>query len=194
MISDPRLGLFLHYIITKLEVITYPDDILISLTETKGTGNRWFGLLVNQRKLNELWRAAASAFISVVCINVLLGGPEYSVKCARFIQRLLATIRKLVQSLMPRDGLQLAALAREIASLKGRLCFLWNTERRRRERARREGTTTIGVPSHSRGLVTSPVCSPFQFQVGVALLSGLITGCAITLGSVCLGVWIGHNF
>ena len=84
-------------------------------------------------------------------------------------------------------------MAREIASLKGRLCFLWNTERQRRERARREGTPTIGVPSHSRGLVTSPVHSRFQFQIGVALLSGLIIGCAIALGSVCLGVWIGHN-
>ena len=194
MINDPRLRLYLHDIITKLEIITYPDDILISLTETKGTDNRWFGLLINQRKLHELWRAAASTFLSVVCINVLLGGPEYLVKCAGFIQRLLTTIRKIVQSLMPRDGLQLAALAREIASLKSRLCFLWNTERQRRERARREGLTTIGVPSHPRGLITSPAYSPFQFQVGVALLTGLVTGCAITLGSVCLGVWIGHNF
>ena len=122
MINDPRLRLYLHDIITKLEIITYPDDILISLTETKGTDNRWFGLLINQRKLHELWRAAASTFLSVVCINVLLGGPEYLVKCAGFIQRLLTTIRKIVQSLMPRDGLQLAALAREIASLKSRLC------------------------------------------------------------------------
>ena len=193
LINDPRLGSYLHCIITKLEVISYPDDILVSLTETKGIDNRWFGLLINQKKLHELWRAAASAFISVVCINVLLGGSEYSVKCARFIRQLLTAIRKIVVSLMPRDGLQLAALAREIASLKGSLSFLWNTERQRRECARQTGSPAVGVPSRSCGFVTCPVHSPFQFQIGVVLLSGLIIGCAIALGSVCLGVWIGHN-
>ena len=94
---------------------------------------------------------------------------------------------------MPWDSLQLAGLAREIASLKGRLCFLWNTERQRRERARQTGSPAVGVPRRSRGFVTSLVHSPFQFQIGVALLSVLIIGCAIALGSVCLGVWIGHN-
>ena len=96
-------------------------------------------------------------------------------------------------SLMPRDGVQLAALAREIFSLKGRLCFVWNTERQRRERARQTGIPAVGVPSHSRGFVTSSVHSPFQFQIGVALFSGLNIGCAIALGSIRLGVWIGHN-
>ena len=96
-------------------------------------------------------------------------------------------------SLMPRDSRQLAAMAREIASLKGCVSFLWNTERQRCERASQARIPVVGVPSNSRGFVTNPVHSPFQFQIGVALLPGIIIGCAVTLGSVRLGVWIGHT-
>lgn len=131
-----------------------------------------------------------NAFVSLVCVQVLLGGPEYSVRCAKYIRRLLALIGKLVVSLMPRDSLQVAALGHEIANLKGKLPILLNSERVWHEQARQKENIITGVPRIPCINSTTLNYSPFQFQIGVVFLAGIAVGCVISISSVCLGVWI----
>lgn len=133
-----------------------------------------------------------NAFVSLVCVLVLLGGPEYSVRCAKYIRRLFALIGKSVVSLMPRDSLQVAALAREIANLKGKLAFLWNSEKGRREPARQTERIVTWEPRVPRDKGAILNYSPFQFQIGVAFLAAIAVGCVVSISSVCLGIWIGH--
>ena len=120
------------------------------------------------------------------------GGPEYSVRCAKFIRRSIVLIWKSVVSLMPRDNLQIAALAHEVANLKGKLIFLWNAERVRREQARQTENIVTGVPRVPGINGANLNYSPLQFQIGIAFLAGIVVGCIILTTSVCLGIWIGY--
>ena len=139
------------------------------------------------------WRATVNTFVSLVCVHVLLGGPEYSVRCAKFIRRSIDLIWKSVVSLMPRDSLQIAALAREVANLKGKLTFLWNSERLRRQQTRQTENIVTGVPRVPSINGANFDYSPFQFQIGIAFLAGIVVGCVVSTTSVCLGIWIGYT-
>ena len=94
---------------------------------------------------------------------------------------------------MPRDSLQIAALAREVANLKGKLTFLWNSERVRRDQARQAENIVTGVPRVPGINGASLNYSPFQFQIGIAFLAIIVVGCVISTTSVCLGIWIGYT-
>ena len=139
------------------------------------------------------WKATVNASASLVCVHVLLGGPEYSVRCAKFIRRSITLVWKSAVSLMPRDSLQVTALAREIASQKGKLTFLWNSERVRRQQARQTENIVTGVPRVPGSNGANLNYSPFQFQIGMAFLAEIVVGCVILTTSVCLGIWIGYT-
>ena len=94
---------------------------------------------------------------------------------------------------MPRDSLQVAVLAHKIASLKGKLTFLWNSERVRREQARQTENIVTGVPRVPGINGANLNYSPFQFQIGIAFLAGIVVGWGILTTSVCLGIWIGYT-
>ena len=92
------------------------------------------------------------------------------------------------------DGLQIAALAREIAGLKGRLAFLWNSERRRWTTNRREEGVIPSIPqpvATSNGLSANCVG---QLPLVCVFVAGLLCGDLVTTMSICLGIWIGHLF
>ena len=92
------------------------------------------------------------------------------------------------------DGLQIAALAREIAGLKGRLTFLWNAERQRRTRNRQEGGV---IPSILQPVPSSNgISANFVEQLPLVCVSvaGLLCGGLVTIISICFGIRIGHLF
>ena len=95
---------------------------------------------------------------------------------------------------MPGESLQIARLAREVANFKGRLVFLWNAERNRRERARREADPQIISRVPAVGIAAGPLFGPLQYQVICAFLGGLFSGSLLSIGCVSLGSWISSTF
>ena len=135
--------------------------------------------------------------LSVVCFNTLIcfKVPQYLVRYIRRIKGPASSIGRKIGTLIPRDTLQLAGLAREIANLKGRLSFLWNNERVRRERCKQGGNPSPNLQNtHIRtSSIPGLVHLLQQLQIGFVFLAGVLVGCSITVGSLCLGIWIGRG-
>ena len=135
--------------------------------------------------------------LSLVCFITLIyfKVPQYLVKYIRRFKGSAHLLGRKIGLLMPRDTLQIAGLAREIANLKGKLSFLWNSERVRRERFRQGGNPTPDLQNTPvrAGSTPSPVHLLQQLQIGFVFLAGVLVGCSITVGSLCLGIWIGRS-
>ena len=133
----------------------------------------------------------------IVCFNTLIyfKVPQYLVRYIRRFRRLARFLGRKIGSLMPRDTLQLAGLAREIANLEGRLSFLWNSERARHQHIKQGGNPTSDLQNTPvrAGFTPNPVHLLQQLQIGFVFLAGVFVGCSITVGSLCLGIWIGRS-
>ena len=90
------------------------------------------------------------------------------------------------------NGLQIAALAREIAGVKGRLAYLLDSERRHRSRTQQEEGTTPLVTQPASVSCGASTSSGGQFSFVCVFIAGLFCGGLVTTGSICLGIWIGH--
>lgn len=115
----------------------YADDVLVTFGSAQRIGDKnqqWCGIFLNCNQLLEAWKVVGGAFITATCLNIVLRSPEYSARAARTIRSILFLIYEVACSLLPGQSQQIPRLAREIVNLKGRLAFLWNTERTRRER------------------------------------------------------------
>ena len=123
----------------------------------------------------------------------LIGAGFFCFRCyATAFLRLTWIIRDLFKSFMRGNGFQIAALAREIAAVKGRLAYLLESERRHRSRNWQEGgatpLVTQPVPAGAGGFASSGG----QFAIVCTFVAGLFCGGLVTSGAICLGIWIGH--
>ena len=114
-----------------LEFTIFPDDILVTLRETqniKNCGTEGVESSVGTERVSRHLTIVQIFLLSIVCFNTLIyfKVPQYLVKYIRRFKRSAHLLGRKIGLLMPRDTLQIAGLAREIANLKGRLSFLWN--------------------------------------------------------------------
>ena len=136
--------------------------------------------------------------ISGVCliflwINLYLTGPIWAPTFYRILCGLKQQVHHILGAFMRGYGPQIAALARDVAGLRNRLSFLWNTERVRRAQSHQEE----GFVTSSRQSVpatSNVICSRLfgQFTLVCVFVAGSIFGGLITAGSLCLGVWVGR--
>lgn len=152
---------------------------------------QWFRILLNCNQLLKLSKVVVGAFITITRLNIVFRSPEHSAGVAKTIRSILFLVHKVTWFLMPRESQKIARLAREIVSLKGRLAFLWNSERTRRERARDK--TDLSVISHVPAveIAADPLSGPSQHQILCAFLGWLYSGCLLSISCVSLGIWIG---
>lgn len=87
-------------------------------------------------------------------------------------------------------GPQIAALTREIAVVRGRLAYLLDSDRRRRNQQGGEASTPITQPAHSG--CGAPIGSVGPFFVVCTFVAGLFCGGLLTTGAICLGIWVGR--
>ena len=183
-----------------LEFTIFPDDILVTLRETQNIENcategveSGVGTERVSRNLTFVQRFLLSVFCFITLAYFKV--PQYLIRYIRRFSRLARFLKRKIGLLMPWDTLQLAGLAREIANLKGRLSCLWNSERASRERIRQGGNPTsdlLNTPIRA-GSTPSPVHLLQQLQIGFVVLAGVFVGCSISVGSLCLGIWIGRS-
>ena len=155
---------------------------------------RWFGVLFNHNQRLRLWKIIGGAFVTAIYFHIVFRSPRYSARAAKAIWDILYLSHKVLFSLMPGESLQIARLAREVANFKGRLVFLWNAERNRRERARREADPQIIGRVPAVEIAAGPLFGPLQYQVICAFLGGLFSGSLLSIGCVSLGIWISSTF
>ena len=146
--------------------------------------------------IDPLFRAgitAESVFLAVLWINLYLTGPVWVPRVQRVIYGLKQLTRRNLGTFMRGYGPQIAALAREVAGLRNRLSFLWNTERARRAGIRQEGgsvpqpqqpvpAASSAIPAHQIG----------QFSFVFVFVAGSTFGGLVTASSICLGIWVGR--
>ena len=176
-----------------LDVHLYADDILVTFgvaQSIEDKSQQWCGVFLNCNQLLEIWEAVSGAFVTTNCFHIILQSPRYTARAAKAIREILSLIHTVIVSLMPGESLQIARLAREIANFKGRLAFLWNAERNRRERARGEAYPHIISRAPAVGVVAGPLFGPLHYQILCAFLGGLFSGCLLSIGCVSLGIWI----
>ena len=180
-----------------LDVHIYADDILVTFGVAQSVENnsqQWYGVFLNCNQLLKLWKVVCGAFVTTICFHIILQSLRYTVRAAKAVRDILSLVHKVICSLMPGESLQIARLAREVANFKGRLAFLWNAERNRRERTRREANTCLTSRTPAVGIAAGPLFGPLQYQVLCAFLGGLFSGCLLSIGCVSLGIWISNTF
>ena len=150
-----------------------------------------FSLDTDQQQ--RLWRAIETASLTFAYLNIWLASPIWAPRVLRAVSNLEQETRRALGAFMRGYGSQIAALAREIAGLKGRLSFLWNSERARRVGFRQEGGVIPPQqqPASAIGNVAS-AHSVGQFSFVCVFVVGSVFGSLVTAGSICLGIWIGH--
>ena len=132
-------------------------------------------------------------FLVFLWNNLFLTGPVWAPRLFRIVHGPKQLIRRITEVFMRGYGPQIAALSREVAGLRNRLSFLWNTERVRRAGIRQEGGFVPSSPQPAPAAGSAILAHPTgQFSFVFVLVAGSIFGGLVTAGSICLGVWISN--
>ena len=134
-----------------------------------------------------------SAILALLWVIICTFGPIWVLRLSRRVPILWRILYSACEVLMRGSSFQLAALAREVASLKGRLSFLWNTERVRRGQHHLNGNGGTVVRPPDVIVNSGPACGLHNIVFVCTFFGGLITGWALSLCSVCVGVWIART-
>ena len=143
-------------IVSKLDVIVYADDVLVSLEHVHSQSEHtraWSEGCINIQKLQGI----ELVILSVLCLVLLWPSHIISKKAGWAARRFVELCARVACLLMCGDSLQISALAREIAALKGRIDYLWTNERARRCRW---GRDTVFTPQNPQRVVAGPISSP----------------------------------
>ena len=151
----------------------------------------WLDLVLNAEQRQGLWETVKTLVITFLCVNFWLASPFRDPPLLRIILNFRREICYAFVKFMRGYGPQIAALAREIAGLKSRFLFLWNSERTRRTEDRRERACIPPIQQSvpSTGAITS-VHPVGHFSFVCVFVVGSIFGSVTTAGSICFGVWI----
>ena len=92
----------------------------------------WLNQEISTDQLRKIRKVAEVAFLAFLWVNLCASYPIWALRPYIAVRGIWQKIVYTSALLMRGNSLQIAALAREVANLKGRLSFLWNTERIRR--------------------------------------------------------------
>ena len=153
----------------------------------------WLGQIAGTELLHKVGRATGALLLAFLWVDLCLSSRFWAPRVLRVVFDFQSEIHRRFETFMRGHGPQIAALAREIAGLKSRLLFLWNSERVRRTRNRQEGEsfspTQRSIPSVDT-VVT--VHSVGQFSSVCIFVVGSLFGGLATASSIALGIWIGR--
>ena len=153
----------------------------------------WLSRVTSTEQLHRIWRVVETAFLTFAWVNIWFISPVWTPILHRFICRSWHSINSAYELLMHGNGLQIAALAREIANLKGRLTFLWNSERARQERNLQRRDTVAPARRFAVELTVDPVYGSQHLFLLCTFLGGIVIGASCAVCSLCLGIWFGKN-
>ena len=160
-------------IVSKLDAIVYADDVLVSLEHVHSQSEHtraWYEGCVNIRKLQGI----ELVILSVLCLDLLWPSYIISKKAGWAARRFVEFCARVACPLMRGDSLQISALARERAALKGRIDYLWANERARRCRRGRDTVFTPQDPELLLGpsvaLGNSAFCIPSRLDCCAAVV------------------------
>ena len=162
-------------------------EIALSVTKSH------LGQVPSIGQLLQIGKAIGVIFLAFLWVNLYLIGPIWAPKLFRIVYGFNQQIRHIFGAFMRGYGPQIAARARDVAGLRNRLSFLWNTERVHRAQVHQEGGFV--PPSRQSVPITSGVVRDRlfgQFTFVCMFVAGSVFGGLIIAGSLCLGIWVGR--
>ena len=136
---------------------------------------------------------AEVAFLAFLWVNLCTSYPIWALRPYIAVRGTWQKILNTSALLMRGNSLQIVALAREVASLKGRLSFLWNIERVPRERNPLSQGTASTARHTEIGVVQGSVHEQRLFVPVCVVLSGVLAGWLLSVCALCLGIWLGRT-
>ena len=153
----------------------------------------WLNQEISTDQLRKVRKVVEVAFLAFLLVNLCVSYPIWALRPYIAVRGIWRKIVNTSALLMHGNSLQIAALAREVANLKGRLSFLWNTERIRRGQHHPNGNGERAVRCFDAGVNSGSVRRLSNSVLVCTFFGGLVAGWALSLYSVCVGAWIAHT-